>query len=361
MRIILTITFFLSCYFAISACTNKSSSSKPDNYEDCKTSHEQKLATEFSCDIIRIIGQCKKADDLLSRAIFDLVEHRKSEIDCLAEMYKAKGKLNDISLLVEKWEKKGTIYQIKEEISELRRAVEAINKGCENWIITIEKIYSNEAVDVALQGTQATSKLLTGREKLFSFVGSWSLRIHHGENHPMSHHIQLSKEEYSKIKNQIDNSLSEELKEFSESKSKNDISWYVFCARLLDYAVSEELEKGIDEENIQLTRFIRLPDSTEVAQEGEQTWIHSKFQLPSGPLSLKTIFNKNNLHYEKQSLWINNSYFEEVSEPKIFISPEGKTIFAFSHFPYNTICCVLEFDKNLNKHQCKLLVSKFDE
>jgi hypothetical protein len=362
INFLMTAIFIGFSVITLSSCEQKNSKEQPKKEEGYRTSMEQRLATEFTLDVVRIIHECSEADQLLCKSLSDLSDPKRANLNCLSNVYEAKERIQDAKLLVEKWEEKGIIAHIGEEISELKRGIENLNGGCEEWAKNIEKIFANEDINAELEATKAVSKIMSGRKQLFSFTTAWSLRIHHGENKPISHHIQLSKQEYFRIKDYVNNTLSKELHEFEESKDKNDVSWFVFCTRMLDYAISEELKKEIDEENLELTRYLQAAETTDIVNEKGEIWIDSKFIMPGGcRIRVKTRFNKNNGFYDEQTLWVNNSYYEKTSTPRIVTSPKGENFFAFSHYPCNTICCVLEFDKNKNEHHCNLLISKVDE
>ena len=73
---------------------------------------------------------------------------------------------------------------------------------------------------------------------------------------------------------------------------------------MFDYAITEELEKGIEEEDIENTRHIEEAESNDIVEENGEKWVISKFKLESGSLALvRTRFQQNGIYYDNQSLW----------------------------------------------------------
>ena len=258
---------------------------------------------------------------------------------------------------------KGQISEILEEIEELKQGVDDLRCACQILTKIVENICgcNAEDVDVSIKVSQASVKAKVGRERLFGFCIDWSSRIHHFENKPRNHHIELSKAQYATIKRYINTILAGELKAFEEREDLNKLSTYVFCARTLDYAITEELEKGIEKEDVENTRQAVDAESNEIIEENGGMWVISRFKLESGSLALvRTRFQQNGIYYDNQSLWGQgmSSRLDVQSEPKIITSLKGEKMFIFSYEQYGTVCCVIFFNAEKNQHQCRLLISK---
>ena len=329
-----------------------------------EASLEQKLATEFTQDAIVAIRICREADELLGDAIQDLIDSKRSEDECLSDIYKAKERFIDSRRVVEKWEKKGTIEQIVDEIGDLKHGIEDLSDACEQWSNIIERIVSDTTGtdNIQIKASQASQKAQAARRRLFGFSAGWALRIHHGENKPHSHHIQLTKRQYSSIKHFIDNNFKKESDEFWNSENRDNMSTYTWCYRMFDYAVTEELEKNIEHEAIHLTRHIEEPISTEVTKIEGETWVVSKFGSRNGiSISVRTRFLEKSESYDIQYVIVegNQNRFEKGENPKKINLDEGEEAFVFSYDQYGEFCCLVSFNKKDGKHECKALVSKY--
>ncbi|WP_068466724.1 hypothetical protein [Candidatus Protochlamydia phocaeensis] len=324
---------------------------------------KQRLATEFTLDAALAIDYCKEADELFVKSLMAFLDSEKSEQDCLFDFYKAQEKLIDAKQIVEKWEKKSQISKITEEISILKQGISDITYGCEVWTKIVENICkgNTEEDDVSFKGSQASTKVQVGRERLMKFSVNWAFSIYCSKSKPRSNYIQLTKAQYASIKRHISNIFTNELKAFKESKDRNELSTYVWCARMFDYVVTEELERDIEEEDIENTRDIEEPESNEVIEQDGETWIISKFRTKKGHIVfIRTRFQKSDQSYDKQSIFIPGKYecYQESLKPKIVILPEGEKLFAFSYDEYGTFLCIISLDEKKVQHQCKLLISK---
>ncbi|CDZ81942.1 hypothetical protein BN1013_02478 [Candidatus Rubidus massiliensis] len=203
---------------------------------------KQSLATQFSLDSALAIKYCRQADDIISKSIILFYNLQKSDQQCLIDLYTAKEKLIDAKVIFEKWEKKGQIDEIIEEINELKLGIDDITCSCEMWIEIIEQFCVGKIDDEnKVKVSQAISKIQVGRQRLLSFAIGWSSRIQQLENR--SKYIKLTKTQYESIKKYVNAILSDELKAFEEEKNLDNLSIYVFCARMFDFAVTKELRK----------------------------------------------------------------------------------------------------------------------
>jgi hypothetical protein len=329
-----------------------------------EASLEQKLATEFTQDAIVAIRICREADELFGEAIQDVIDSKRSEDECLSDMYKAKERFIDSRRIVEKWEKKGTIEQIVDEIGDLKFGIEDLSDAFEQLSKIIENIFSDTvgAENIQIKYWQASQKAQAARKRLFGFAARWLLRIHHGENKPFSHHIQLTKRQYSYIKYCINNNFKKEADEFWNSENRDNLSTYTWCYRMFDYAVTEELKKSIEDEAIYLTRYIEEPISTEVNKVEGEVWVISKFSPRNGnSVCVRTRFLEESESYDIQYVIFegNKNRFEKSENPKKINLDHDKEAFVFSYDQYGEFCCLVNFNKKDKKHDCKVLISKY--
>jgi len=366
IKALICFSFVLCIYlvFAKEPKTDESNIESGSKESSPEASLEQKLATEFTQDAIVAIRICREADELLGDAIQDLIDSKRSEDECLSDIYKAKERFIDSRRVVEKWEKKGTIEQIVDEIGDLKHGIEDLSDACEQWSKIIEKIVSNTfgTDNMKIVASQASEKAQAARRRLFRFSAGWALRIHHGENKPHSHHIPLTINQYVSIKRFIDTNFRKEAIESKEISDMNKLSAYVFCYRMFNWAVTEELEKSIENEPIHLTRYIEDSIHTEVVKIEGETWVVSKFGSRNGIfISVRTRFLEESESYDIQYVIVegNQNRFEKGENPKKINLDEGEEAFVFSYDQYGEFCCLVSFNKKDGKHECKALVSKY--
>lgn len=366
-KIIIIFLLFVLCLYFVYTKELKNTEPKVElssKESSPEASLEQKLATEFSQDAIVALKICREADELLAEAIQDLIDSKRSEDECFSDIYRAKERFIDSRRIVQKWEKKGTIEQIIDEIGDLKFGIEDLSDACEQWSKIIENIFSDKVGtdNIQIKASQASQKAQAARRRLFGFAAGWALRIHHGENKPYSHHIQLTKRQYSSIKYFIDNNFKREADEFWNAENRDNLSTYTWCYRMFDYAVTEELEKSIENEPIDLTRHIEEPDDIEVTNVEGETWVISKFESRNGnSISIKTRFLEENNSYDVQYVIVdgNLNHFEKSENPKRINLKENEEAFVFSYDRYGEFCSIVNFNKKDGKHECKALVSKY--